>query len=437
MALAQTQAVLEVPLTAAQAKRRRDHAAPEVAGQADGARDAARQGVAGGAARRGLADGEVTLPAARSSRARTRSARLRQLGHVRRTRRRRPRSSGSRSAPPSAATAPPAIFDGDGLSLAKGDGARVVRAGAGGRRAGRHGDGAGCTSRSTPPRTAARSVRGRARRRRAARSGAARRQGGAPRAHRRRRAACASSSRPRSPRGGDAPTVQARAAAQERRLLDDRRHALRQVQALQPEDARRDAGHRRLRQEGDRSSRSPTCRATSRASRTPACGPRSIRREHQFIAEKAKLDPKFVTLAEVPFARSGTMRASSIAVPQLGHFGRTIAFEASVAGGKRVIVSIPDKGRERGQSLGHRHARTRAGDHSPCALSGRQATFLRAPQFRMFRAARRGPLTGSGYQENNLAELSNQNWGKRLFNEQIDLVGRARCGPAKTFLWLS
>ena len=203
---------------------------------------------------------------------------LRQLGARSATRRRRPPSSGSTSAPASTRTTPPAIFDGSALTIAKGDALSwYVKVPPGGALVA-HAEGAGCN---------AQGARGRARRRQDRRAfaangpgapldlGAARRQGGAPVAHRRRRQLhdqVGGAHRQRRRSDGAA-----RAAPEERRLLDDRRHALRQVQALQPEDARRDAGHRRVRQEGDHVQ--GRLRAGQRVARLArlACGPRSTR----------------------------------------------------------------------------------------------------------------------------------------------------------------
>ena len=246
---------------------------------------------------RGLADGAGHAAGRRARRGREPDhARLRQLGARSATRRRRPPSSGSTSAPASTATAPPATCRRQRAHPAKGDGfagtCRCRRRRAGRARRGRR------LQRQRPRRRPRRASS-------TARSVPTRRSISAPLADKVARLTLSAD-------GGDcahqvarrSPPAATRRRSSTRRapknvvfwLTDDTRS--RQVQALQPEDPRRDAGHRRVRQEARPPSRSPTCRATSRASRTRACGPRSTRSTITSSPRRPSSIPKFVTLPE-------------------------------------------------------------------------------------------------------------------------------------------
>ena len=235
---------------------------------------------------------QVTLPARRARRGREQDhPRLRQLGTLRRQegvgggrvdRRRRALD----------ATAPPQIFDGNGL-VVPANGALVyyvmVPSQAARSRTSTRG---GCNVKVT------RGARPCRRRRRS------------PTKHRRSRAARRQVARLSSPptallrsksaaltAGGEAPTVKHAPAPKNVVfwMTDDTRSD--KFKLYNPktrvETPVVDAFAKRATR-----SRSPTCRATSRASRTRSLWTSLYPLKHKFIAEKAKLDPKFVTLPE-------------------------------------------------------------------------------------------------------------------------------------------
>ena len=195
------------------------------------------------------------------------------------------------------------VGDDKGLPLPNDGGlAYYVRSRPAARSSARGVGGCGCTSTRAAKRGRGQ-ARGHARRRRAVRSRAALRRGvvrlSLTRRRQRLRGATLAG---RADRAGDGARWSS--ATRDRKniifwLTDDTR--TRQVQDLQPEDARRDAGHRRARQDA----RPIRCRLragqrVARLARQPV--DLALPAQHQFISEKAKLDPKFVTLRRGPQA---------------------------------------------------------------------------------------------------------------------------------------